>query len=366
MDNSRQSSRLPGLDLIRFFAAFAVLAYHYVSSYPPIGTSGPILDAVTRVTRYGYLGVELFFMISGFVILWSAQGKSPTQFAISRFSRLYPTFWVAMLLTAAALSVLPEIVSGLPPNEITLKQVAVNATMIPGMLGVPRIDEVYWTLEVELRFYFLVFLAALFRQSRNIERLVIFWLAICTLGSFVALPRFIGFFALMPYGPFFIAGCVIYLAYSRGWNIVRLGALLLSAVLCLKTSLRVRGEFITPDTISGQVVPLIVTAFLFLLVLIVSWPRLVPDTRLVRRLGALTYPLYLTHAAIGRMLIEHFSPRIGAGAAVLGASAFALVLAWLLTVLVDEPARRPVNRLCHKGLEVFRGALHKRRTINPS
>ena len=229
--HSGPKDRLPGLDLIRFFAASSVLIYHYVSSYPPAGTTSPLVDSLTHATRYGYLGVELFFMISGFVILWSVQGRSPGQFAISRFSRLYPTFWVAVLLAAGALVVMPKILPGLQTHEISLRQLAANATMVPGMLGAARIDEIYWTLEMELRFYFLVFLLLVLRQERHLERWVMLWLTVCTLGAFVTLPRAINFLSLNPYGPFFIVGCIVYLGYSRGWQAPRLAALLTSAVL---------------------------------------------------------------------------------------------------------------------------------------
>ena len=78
-----ERARLPALDLLRFAAAMGVLAYHYISSYLPEDLGSRWLEYAAHVTRYGYLGVELFFIISGFVILWSAQGKSATSFAVS-------------------------------------------------------------------------------------------------------------------------------------------------------------------------------------------------------------------------------------------------------------------------------------------
>ena len=56
---------------------------------------GTTFPAIANVTKYGYLGVNLFLLISGFVILVSSDGKSPRQFVISRIVRLYPTYWVA-------------------------------------------------------------------------------------------------------------------------------------------------------------------------------------------------------------------------------------------------------------------------------
>src|SRR5688572_28370593 len=98
MDDNRlaapppQSGRMPALDLLRFLAAAAVMLYHYGFR----GSAGADrylefrFDALGPVCRYGYLGVPLFFMISGFVILMSAVGKSPREFVATRAARLYP------------------------------------------------------------------------------------------------------------------------------------------------------------------------------------------------------------------------------------------------------------------------------------
>lgn len=54
---------------------------------------------LAQPAKYGYLGVELFFMISGFVILMTASNNSLKRFFISRAVRLYPAFWVCCTIT---------------------------------------------------------------------------------------------------------------------------------------------------------------------------------------------------------------------------------------------------------------------------
>src|SRR4051794_37888110 len=88
--------RVPALDLLRLVAVLGVVAFHY-------GFRGPTEHGVTHVAipelaafgRYGFLGVSVFLVISGFVI---AYGSGP-GFAIARFARIYPTFMVCMTLT---------------------------------------------------------------------------------------------------------------------------------------------------------------------------------------------------------------------------------------------------------------------------
>ncbi|MET4177828.1 peptidoglycan/LPS O-acetylase OafA/YrhL [Bradyrhizobium sp. LA6.1] len=94
MDQIRtDSSRVPALDLLRLVAVGAVVLYHYgfwgAASH---GVAQVALPALAPVAQYGFLGVPVFFAISGFVIAYSAEGRTPVGFAIARFSRIYPAY----------------------------------------------------------------------------------------------------------------------------------------------------------------------------------------------------------------------------------------------------------------------------------
>ena len=78
---------------------------------------------------YGGLAVPLFFIISGFVIAISMEGKSARQFAFGRFIRLYPTFWICLLLTALTLYSW-----GAADQHYSLGTFLANLTMIPHLL----------------------------------------------------------------------------------------------------------------------------------------------------------------------------------------------------------------------------------------
>ena len=91
------SVRLVELDALRGIAAMAVVAYHYTTHYAnQIGHMTPL--------RFGFpagnYGVHLFFLISGFVIFMTLERtRNAMDFVVSRFSRLYPAYWAAMLVT---------------------------------------------------------------------------------------------------------------------------------------------------------------------------------------------------------------------------------------------------------------------------
>lgn len=88
--------RLAALDGLRFVAAAAVMFFHYTSAEKLLWGNPSRLEfpGINVVTRYGYLGVELFFIISGFVIPMTAYGRTTEDFVASRFSRLFPAYWV--------------------------------------------------------------------------------------------------------------------------------------------------------------------------------------------------------------------------------------------------------------------------------
>src|SRR6266567_3571227 len=153
-----KTDRLRELDLLRFVAAMAVMMHHFtgVRYYTPWHDATKVFPAASKVTGYGYLGVQLFFVISGFVILMSAWDRRPGDFAVSRFVRLFPAYWCAVGLVlfvyyATGLS------SGYPVSKIgPLERVLPNLTMLQTGVGAPDSESVYWTLWIEIHFYALI------------------------------------------------------------------------------------------------------------------------------------------------------------------------------------------------------------------
>ncbi len=103
--NPAKAEHIATLDVLRLVAALSVVVFHVffrgAAGEPMMAQSYP---EVAGVAIYGYLGVNLFFIISGFVIAWSAEGRGWTEFALARFLRLYPGFVVCVTITFAVLS----------------------------------------------------------------------------------------------------------------------------------------------------------------------------------------------------------------------------------------------------------------------
>ncbi|MGV9630616.1 acyltransferase family protein [Streptomyces sp. NPDC003487] len=105
-----QPPRLALVDGLRLAAALFVAAFHFLGTTNPaiLGESPKEFSyLVHRAALYGWLGVEMFFLISGYVICMSAWGRSPGQFAVSRISRLFPAYWFVILLIVARIAIIP-------------------------------------------------------------------------------------------------------------------------------------------------------------------------------------------------------------------------------------------------------------------
>lgn len=149
-------ARLGHIDALRGLAALGVVVQH----------SAELAGLGFGSFNFGRFGIQLFFLLSGFVIPFSFAGSEPVKrFLISRFFRLYPAFWASLL--AATL------VSFVPPAEF-----AANATMAPILFGQPLAVGAYWTLFFELCFYalcILLFMGGM--QTRYIGALAVVFLA---------------------------------------------------------------------------------------------------------------------------------------------------------------------------------------------
>lgn len=138
---------------MRGIAALLVVWQH-TTEYLLQATASNHLDSIARpiiqTIDPGRVGVICFFLISGFIIPSSLKHRHENalrEFAIKRFFRLYPAYWLSILL---AILVDTLILMQATPSPA---QVIANATMAQNILGYTHIQGLYWTLQVELIFY---------------------------------------------------------------------------------------------------------------------------------------------------------------------------------------------------------------------
>ncbi|MFZ5843917.1 MAG: acyltransferase family protein [Pseudomonadota bacterium] len=331
------TSRLYEIDLLRFLAALAVVFYHYsFRAFESHGLAIARWDAVGEFSRYGYLGVELFFMISGFVILLSAHDRSTTAFVRSRLVRLYPAYWLAVTLTALVL-----LAWGSGKFSVSFGQYLVNLTMLQKFFGVRHVDGVYWTLVVELKFYFLVWLLLRTGAMSQLRRWLWCWLGVA--GLALLLPDGIAdrldSLLLAQWAPFFSIGIACFLLrgssrHRSDWLLLLLATGLaggIAAVDAAELSTNYR-QPISP-TVAVAIVIGFATIFAALALDWTHWLRwswLAP-------LGDLTYPLYLLHAYIGYTLMQRLNNGEPEPALVLTLAVVMVVFAWLFHRYAEAP-----------------------------
>ncbi|MET9912972.1 acyltransferase [Streptomyces sp. NPDC006476] len=344
----RERPRLYAIDGIRLAAALMVAAHHYAGTWRVNQPGNAIWDrpvsdimpTVFRVASYGWIGVEIFFVISGFVICMSCWGRSPRQFFVSRVIRLYPAYWFAIAFTTAVLVLLPGVWDRLRARDVLL-----NFTMLQAGSHVGNVDGVYWTLWSELRFYLLFLLVV--ATGLTYRKVVVFC---CAWGAAAMLTPVADFKLLTlvanPDGAwYFIAGLALYLMYRFGQDLLLWGILAMSWLM----GQRELGKRI--DTVehvsSWRGALLIYTVFLLVMVAIalgatdrIRWKWLVTA-------GSLTYPLYLMHYAAGTTVINRLKDTMDARLLVASVITGFLLLSWLVHRVVEAP----VARLLKRGLE---------------
>lgn len=144
IQNIQTPKRYEELDALRGIAALLVVFFHFTMGRTEYNT----------FFKLGTTGVDLFFIISGFVIFMSLQKITRgVDFVINRVSRLYPTYWFSVTFTFILFicnSIYKE--QGIDLGKILIQYVG-NLTMFQYYLRIPDLDGPYWTLIIEMLFY---------------------------------------------------------------------------------------------------------------------------------------------------------------------------------------------------------------------
>lgn len=318
---------VPGLDLLRFIAAFAVMIYHlaFWSWAFPAGQVALASKGVadfhdgTAITSVGWVGVQLFFVISGFVIATSASHSSASRFFISRFTRLVPAVWICATITLIAWLLIDI---GSPAAH--LRAYANSVAFIPMPTWV---DSVYWTLGVEVAFYTLVLGLVRHQRLHWLKPMMyaigltssLFWVAhaVCATDPDGAASALLGSLQrsrvaqllLLHHGVFFAMGVLLWMrlqARSRDqlyWLLIFLVGGCLQIVA--ESELKFEKTGVTVSALLACSLWLLSMAALYWTTTSNHWMQSLSATslRLLRRLGLITYPLYLLHNVAGGALL---------------------------------------------------------------
>lgn len=327
-------NRVFGLDLLRFFAAASVYVYHQVLSGNGFGHAAvgfpPTSSLVSEVGRYGNLGVHIFFVLSGFVILATALKTDGAGFFAGRFARIFPTYaacaLISMLLTGPA--------EGRQSPSLALY--LANLTFLPQAFGFQWIDGVFWTLRYELQFYGFVFLLLVTGQLRRLGwSLTWLWLGIAALDAGKVLPDPLRQLFVADYAPLFIIGVGLYWCMEAPGSARILLVIAATIVAVVGELPRVAiNEAAIQLPINRWILCAIISGLPLLLLIAVRLPVAGLLAPLCYLAGGMSYPLYLLHNNVSVALM----PWLGfwAGLSIVLATSAAIFL-------MDEGIRRKIS-----------------------
>jgi peptidoglycan/LPS O-acetylase OafA/YrhL len=322
--------RLHALDGLRGLAALGVVLFHFTVEYHKKIVDSP-KPAVT--VPFGGAGVFLFFVLSGFVIFISLDHvKRLRDFVVSRATRMYPAYWVCVILTFCAVRAFH-----LPKDNVTVADALLNLTMFEGYIKDAYVDGAYWTLKVEIGFYIVCGLAILTRQVKNLHWILT---GLCILALIDAIeenwpvhvPKLVRSLFVLKYLPMFTCGVLAWhlLHAKQRWVAAAQMAVALATLWIafdLTTALGIGGVVMVVMLATHPGTPILGSAPL-------------------RFLGYISYSLYLIHQNIGYIILRAgyargLNPNVTVAIAIIAM----LALATTISLLIEYPAMRYLRKL---------------------
>lgn len=318
--NQAQTTNIGSVEILRGLAATLVCLYHFTHGNQNFISEG---NWVKTVASKGWLGVEIFFVISGFIIPYSMARsqyhlRNLPRFLLKRWLRIDPPYYMSIVFVLL-LNVLAALWLTRIPKASVPQILFHFGYLIPFFPEYKWLNGVYWTLAVEFQYYIII---ALIYPLLYHQKWIYFWL--CTAGLMG-----IGLFSSLPalffdYSMFFVLGFALFRYFEKRMD--EREFLFFSAI--------VFGVIFYKHTFQH------VLASLFPWILIAYWPDL--RVRGLRWLGMISYSLYLIHLPMGKRIIpwaaryiEGDWPRLGF---VVLLFVVTLVLARLFYELIEKPA----------------------------
>lgn len=340
----RGRSRLTSLDALRGVASFAVAWFHFTNGNPRFLPAGPLRSS----GAFGWLGVEVFFVISGFVIpysLWRSHYRLGDfgRFVLKRVARLDPPYLtaIALILALGWLSAqLPGY--GGAPFAISWTQLTLHFAYLNAFAGgdtgpYPWLNPVFWTLAIEFQFYLSVgVLYPIFAVPRRRGLALVVAVACLALAAIVPSPAIVAHYA-----PLFLIGIALF-QYRAGVIGGRAAAVVL-LTLAVATALLLG--------------PVVAAAGLLTAFAIVAFETKHGALhRVLTFLGGISYSLYLLHVPVGGRIVNlgvRYAHSAPARWLVLAAAVVvSIATAWAFARIIEHPAQRFASRI----------ALHERPT----
>jgi peptidoglycan/LPS O-acetylase OafA/YrhL len=315
--------RLPVLDMLRGIASFAVCWFHLTNGNVAFLPAGILKSS----GAYGWLGVEVFFVISGFVIPYALErsryGISDCgTFLLKRVVRLDPPYFITIGLILA-LGYLSAKTPGYQGEGFIFSwpQTLLHVGYLNAFFNYPWLNPVFWSLAIELQYYLLIALIFPLLASRRWLFRFSIMLLLAILSIAIPAAQFVFHWLLL-----FLFGIATFQFRSR---------LLKRTAYFIHIAVIATGAFFCYGALiclTGLASALVIAFINFSHFGVLGW------------FGKISYSLYLLHAPIGGRIIN-FSSRFATTLptkflAIMVAAIVSILAAWALHKLVEHPAQR--------------------------
>lgn len=336
-----KKGRIDFLDGLRGIAILMVVLYHAYARWPGLVPNNGGLSSFP-LFKFGYLGVQLFFLISGFVILMSLDKNSKfSTFIFKRWLRLFPAMLIATVLIFATGPLFPERPAGIPqPSDVISGLLFIDTAWIKQVTGFQLypIENAFWSVIVEVKFYFVIGILyyTMDRSKAVIWLIALYAVSVCAELSHNRYLTFLSDGLSLKYYGWFASGCLAYLFYNnRQWKFL-LPALIIAVFEIIYRSNELYRYIIAFAILAAFMLPVYFEQL-----------RGLFANRFLLFVGFISYPLYLIHEndmiAIIIKLHNHFAFIPGALLPLISISILCFI-AWLIAKYA-EPF---VKNLIHK------------------
>ncbi len=326
---SLKQNNIPVLDSLRALAAIAVCIYHFV-----VGPIDFVHDElVLNFFGYGKYGVQLFFVISGFIIPWSLNNKkyqiqSYFKFLVKRLIRLEPPYLFSIVLVLLLYALRYYFLNEVDARTFSVKQVMLHVGyFIPFFENYHWINEVYWTLAIEFQFYIFIGFAYFALSSDN------FFIRLASFTTLLLL-HFIGSDQFLPYWlPVFLLGNMLFLLKK---NIIMRTEYYILSIICLLFILVFMG---IPVLVSSLIPVIAIMYFEKFNSIIGAW------------LGKMSYSIYLVHTIVGsaaiNVLSHHVSSSLGIFLVIIVGVISTILFSYITYLLVEKKSQKYSNQISY-------------------
>lgn len=351
------SEFFPSIALIRAIAALMVVYDHFlgvwlernrVSFAPAQFADRWLFEPLHIMAHGGRLAVAMFFLVSGFVIVYVGERETLRSFAIRRLLRIYPPLWasIALLLIAYLMiigvgddpvrrgyAIAKAVLEGNPVWNVLAAMSLVNF-----LIGTPAVNGVAWTLIIEMLFYVAVACLLPWLRTRPVLALGVAFAVLAFLQAVAKTNAYVFLLAVNSvYVAYLFLGSLVYFRW-----IGRIGNRMFAVGSIAFAALFMHGlrAFVVeaPLSLNDYGVSYLLAWLVFVVLLLL-------DDRI--RLGRVTsffsrisYSLYLNHGGLGMLLLTILYPWLGYPVSLVVAFAFVVAVSWASWRYIELPSQR--------------------------